>query len=86
MIATMNAVLDRPWTTIAMRAWRDQREVRHQCNSQRVISMSGTRIVGPSVMPMVLWPTAPQAGAMTVPDGGISAPRRSVRQSLTFAI
>jgi len=81
----MNAVLDRPSTTIAFRAWWDQQE----CNPQPVGPMDGTSMAGERIVRhsrVALLPTAPEAGVMTAPDPAISGPRRSVRQRLKFPI
>jgi len=88
MFARMNTVLDRRWTTVAFGAWENEQELQHECNRQRGIPMSATRVVRQRVMRhsrMAFLPTVPQAGAMTAPDPGFRSRWRSVPQGLTFA-
>jgi Uma2 family endonuclease len=37
----MDSVLDRPQTTDSFLAWEDQQELKHECDGQRVITMTG---------------------------------------------
>jgi Uma2 family endonuclease len=51
MIATMDTVLDRPWTTETFLAWEDRQEGKHEFDGRDVIPMTGgsiahQRIVG----------------------------------------
>jgi Uma2 family endonuclease len=41
MMAAMDTVLERPWTTDSFLAWEDQQEGRHEFDGQRVIPMTG---------------------------------------------
>jgi len=87
MFAGMNTVLARPWTTVAVRAWRGRQEVEHARDRQRLVPISGTSIVRQRDMRrsrMALLPTARQAGVLTVPAPGVSCPQRSLHQGLAF--
>jgi Uma2 family endonuclease len=44
MMAAMDTVLDRPWTTDGFLAWEDQQEGRHEFDGQHVIPMTGGSI------------------------------------------
>ena len=44
MIATMDTLLDRPWTTESFLAWEDRQEFKHEFDGQRVIPMTGGTI------------------------------------------
>ena len=44
MIAVMDTILDRPWTTESFLAWEDRQEFKHEFDGQRVIPMTGGTI------------------------------------------
>lgn len=41
MLATMDTVLDRPWTTDSFLAWEDQQEGKFEFDGRRIIPMTG---------------------------------------------
>lgn len=41
MIAAMDTILDRPWTTESFLAWEDRQEFKHELDGQRVIPLTG---------------------------------------------
>jgi len=87
MFTNMNTLLASPWTTVALRAGRDRQEVQHARDRQPLIPMSGTSIVRQRDMrhSRVAFFARGAAGVLTVPAPGVSCPRRSVHQGLTFA-
>jgi Uma2 family endonuclease len=44
MIATMDTILDRPWTTERFLAWEDRQEFKYEFDGQRVIPITGGSI------------------------------------------
>ncbi len=44
MIAAMDTILDRPWTTESFLAWEDRQEFKYEFDGQRVIPMTGGSI------------------------------------------
>ena len=44
MIAAMDTVLDRPWTTETFLAWEDRQEGKHEFDGRRIIPMTGGSI------------------------------------------